>query len=398
MTLISTDPYLKQYQRLVEIARDLASTLELNTLLDRIIQAAAELSGSQAASILLYDEQTGELYFHAATNMTDPLARGLRVPIEGSIAGWVVTQRETAVVTDAHHDPRFFDRVEKATQLTTSSLIAVPMITKDKVIGALEVINKKDGQYSEADVNVLEVLAAQAAVAIENTRLFQQSDLISELVHEIRTPLTALDAAAYLLERPEVSSEQRLGLAVTIRSESKRLNELVTSFLDLARLESGRAGFNLQPVDVPLLLEECRNIVQADADRNGINLQVEIYGLIPVLEVDRDKIKQVLLNLLANGLKYNYPGGAVKLAARIQGQEVVMEVFDTGYGIPGDDLPHLFEKFYRVTGRERVEPGTGLGLSICKNIVESHNGRIEVRSQVGKGSVFTVYLPLRKGL
>ena len=240
--VVSTKLRLQHYQRMIEIARDLASTLDLNELLGRIVQAAAELSKSQAASILLYDELRQELSFQVATNMEEPVIRGLSVPLEGSIAGWAAIHRQTAIVTDPHSDPRFFDQVEKTTRFPTQSLIALPLITKDKVVGVLEVLNKQVGQYSDEDRETLEALAAQAAVAIENTRLFQQSDLISVLVHEIRTPLTALDTAAYLLNRPEITPEQHRSLTATIHNETQRLNELATSFLRSCTPRVGQRG------------------------------------------------------------------------------------------------------------------------------------------------------------
>jgi signal transduction histidine kinase len=393
--VIETSFILSRYQQLIEISRELASTLDLDVLLKRIIQAAVDLSESQAASILLYDESTHQLYFQTATNMEDPLLRGMSVPLEGSICGWAVANRKSVVVADAHHDPRFFDNVEKTTRILTNSLIAVPMITQEKVLGVLEVLNKKEGEYTPEDIDTLEVLAAQAAVAIQNTRLFQQSDLISELVHEIRTPLASLVTASYLLQRSEISEKQRSELATTIYSEAQRLNELASSFLDLARLESGRAGFQMALVDLPKLLDECRKVVQAKTDESGIQLAVEIQDGLPGVEGDAGKLKQVILNLLSNSIKYNRPGGTITLSAMSDKNEVQIKVSDTGIGIPADALPHLFEKFYRVSGSEKVASGTGLGLSICKHIVESHHGRIEAFSNIGQGSTFIVHLPVK---
>jgi signal transduction histidine kinase len=321
--------------------------------------------------------------------------RGMSVPLEGSICGWAVTNRKSAVVSDAHNDPRFFDTVEKTTQFQTNSLIAVPMITQEKVLGVLEVLNKEEGDFTPEDIDTLEVLAAQAAVAIQNTRLFQQSDLISELVHEIRTPLASLVTASYLLQRSEISEKQRSELAATIYSEAQRLNELASSFLDLARLESGRAGFEMAPIDLSTLLEECRRVVQPKTDESGIQLKVEVQNALPQVEGDSGKLKQVVLNLLSNAIKYNRPGGTITLSASAAKNEVQIRVSDTGIGIPADALPHLFEKFYRVLGSEKIATGTGLGLSICKQIVESHHGRIEATSSVGQGSVFTVDLPVK---
>src|SRR5574341_939720 len=221
------------YRRLIEIARDLASTLDLDILLQRIVRAAAEVSGSEAASILLYDNLTRQLYFQVATNLDEPTMRGLVVPLEGSIAGWIVINRKAVRITDAHEDERFFGTVDQVTGRPTHSLLGVPLITKNKVVGVLEALNKEKGKFTEGDESMLTVLGAQAAVAIENARLFQQSDLISEFVHELRTPLASLSTATYLLLRPEMSREQQEQIIHNIHNETLRLNSLASSFLDL---------------------------------------------------------------------------------------------------------------------------------------------------------------------
>lgn len=383
---------LSDYRRLVEIARDLASTLDLDILLTRIVHAAADLTDAAAASILLYDENARRLYFQVATNLDEPTMRGLVVPMD-SIAGWVVTNRKAVRVANVHQDPRYCRMVEDATHFPTESLMGAPLIAKDKVIGALEVLNKRSGEFSEADEDLLTVLCAQAAVAIENARLFQQSDLIAEFVHELRTPLSSINMAAYLLLRPEISQEQREQLTRNIYDETQRLHTLASSFLDLARLESGRVQFHVTRFELPSLLEECCQSMQTLAQANDIRVTLSIPADFPPVEADRDKFKQVVLNLLSNAIKYNRPGGSVTLSAGLDESYWTLQVEDTGIGIPAEALPRLFQKFYRVRSSEQRASGTGLGLSICQKIVSGHGGRIEVRSQPGQGTTFTIYMP-----
>jgi signal transduction histidine kinase len=389
---VTTSSLLERYQRLVEISRDLASTLDLNTLLNRIVQAAADLSGSEAASILLYDEANQQLYFEAASNLEQPLMRGLIVPVDSSIAGLIVTEREPIIIKDTQNDPRHFDKIGKATKVQTTSLLGVPLITKDKVVGALEAINKLSGEFTEEDQNMLLALGAQAAVAIENSRLFQQSDLISEIVHELRTPLSSLNAAAHLLQRPEISSEQRNKMVQTIYRETRRLSEMTSAFLDLARLESGRAQFCVELINLKELLEETATIMRGRALEKGQELLLELKTL-PSIQGDADKLKQMFLNLLSNAIKYTQSGGKIYLSGWTDRDEAVIRVRDTGLGISKDYLPHIFEKFYRVPGSENTATGTGLGLSICKRIVDAHGAAIEVDSVLGEGTTFTVRLP-----
>jgi signal transduction histidine kinase len=384
---------LDGYRRLIDIARDLASTLDLDILLSRIVHAAAEISGAEAASILLYDDTSRQLYFQVSTNLDASTRRGIVVPLEGSIAGWIVTNRQTVRIVNAHDDPRFFSNVEETTGFSTESILGIPLVTKNKIVGVLEAINKHKGKFTDADESMLLVLGAQAAVAIENARLFQQSDLISEFVHELRTPLSSLSTATYLLLRPEMSQEQRDQIINNIHNETIRLNALASSFLDLARLESGRVQFRKTVFSIADLIYECKDVMATKATEDNIQIRVESPERLPLLEADRDKIKQVLLNLLSNAIKYNRPNGSVMLRAEEMEKEIAFYIQDTGLGIPDESLPHLFEKFFRVREHESRVAGTGLGLSICKQIIQGHGGRIEVKSKVGVGTVFAVFLP-----
>jgi signal transduction histidine kinase len=384
---------LDGYLRLIEISRDLASTLDLDTLLSDIVHAAADITAAEAASILLYDDTARQLYFQIATNIDEPTMRGLIVPLDNSIAGWIVTNRQTVRIDDAHQDERFFGDVDQTIDYSTKSLLGIPLITKNKVVGVLEVVNKKRGKFTDADESILTVLGAQAAVAIENARLFQQSDLIAEFVHELRTPLASLSTATYLLLRPEMSREQSDQIVNNIHNETLRLNSLASSFLDLARLESGRVQFRKTRFSVADLIYECRDVMMTKAQETNVQIRVDVPNDMPLMEADRDKIKQIFLNLISNAIKYNRPNGSVIITGSFTDAELTITIQDTGVGIPEDSVPHLFEKFYRVREHEGKASGTGLGLSICKQIVQGHNGRIEVKSKMGVGTSFSVHLP-----
>ena len=384
---------LDGYLRLIEISRDLASTLDLDTLLSDIVHTAADITSAEAASILLYDDTARQLYFQIATNIDEPTMRGLIVPLDNSIAGWIVTNRQSVRIDDAHKDERFYGDVDQTIAYSTKSLLGIPLITKNKVVGVLEVVNKKRGRFTDADESILTVLGAQAAVAIENARLFQQSDLIAEFVHELRTPLASLSTATYLLLRPEMSREQSDQIVNNIHNETLRLNSLASSFLDLARLESGRVQFRKTRFSVADLIYECRDVMMSKAQETNVQIRVDVPSDMPLMEADRDKIKQILLNLTSNAIKYNRPNGSVIITGSFTDAELTINIQDTGLGIPEDSIPHLFEKFYRVREHEGKASGTGLGLSICKQIIQGHNGRIEVKSKMGVGTSFSVHLP-----
>ncbi len=393
MTEQHSPEQLEQYKRLIAISRDLASTLDLDILLKRIVRAAAELSGAEEASILLYDERSEQLYFQVATNF-DPRLRGIEVPAENSIAGWIVKNRSPIIISDITQDERHFGKISEAIDLSIQSLLGVPLIAKDKVSGVLEAINKRAGEFTEEDQEALMTLGSHAAVAIENSRLFQQFDLIAEFVHELRTPLASLRTATHLLNHPKVTPEKRSQLSHSIQTETQRLSELSTSFLDIARLESGRTSFDIAAFNLKSMLHECTHLVYEQAAESGLQCNINIPDDLPTIEGDCDKLKQAVVNLLSNAVKYNRPGGSIQLTAKAFADGVQIIIQDSGIGIPEKYIGQLFGKFFRVPGSETHAQGTGLGLSIVKRIIEGHGGKIGVESQVDQGTTFTLFIPV----
>ena len=382
-------------ERLIEISRSLSSTLSLRPLLDRIIEAAQQLTETEACSIMLVDRKSGKLYFEAATNLSG--VRSIVVPMEGTVAGWVARTGDSLVVPDARQDPRFrFSRqADEQSTLITGAILAVPLIARGNVIGVLEAINKKDGaEFTDEDVELMSVLGDQAAVAVQNALLFQQSDLIAEIVHEMRTPLTSVIAYADLIQRPGATHTQCAQFAGIIQSEAERINEITKNFLDLARLESGRASLARDPVYMSTVIHMAVNVVRPQADAKDIRLSVDVPPALPPVIGDAQRLHQALLNLLSNAIKYCRPGDRVTVTARHEGGYLAVSVADTGPGIPKDAVPHLFERFYRVPGAEKQASGTGLGLSITAQIIEVHGGEIQVTSGEGQGATFTCTLPV----
>lgn len=382
-----------RYERLMEISRQLNSTLDVNSLLNKITRAARELTETEAASILLIDPATGELRFEASSNMTAGAMAAVPVPMEGSLAGWVATTGEPVLVEDTRNEKRWFSQVDKILRSNTRNLLGVPMEAHGRIIGVVEAINKIDDRpWTEEDMETLSTLAAQAAVAIENARLFQQSDFIAEMVHELRTPLAALKASTVLLGR-NLPDDRRKEIIYTMQSETERLSRMTTDFLDLARLESGRTRLDLVDFDARVLVGESLEIVRHQADEKRIKMS--IVGDALTIHGDRSKIKQVLLNLLTNAIKYNREDGDIYCHV-VPAQEVnwvQMAVQDTGPGISEEHQRRMFEKFFRVPGSEGTQ-GTGLGLAIAKRIIEAHGGKMWLESKLDIGSTFFFTLPM----
>jgi len=380
-------------ERLIEISHTLASTLDQGKLLRQIVDAARELTGSEAASILLLDPGSDELRFEATTNLHAAELEGVSVPREGSIAGWIVSHRAPLLVPNTAQDKRWDPSVDEMTDFKTRSIVGVPLTARDQTIGVLEALNKLEGAFSQDDATTLQWLAAQAAVAIVNARLFQQSDLVAEMVHELRTPLTALMATGHLLLRPEMSDEQRRDLVNTLQRETGRLAQLTTDFLDMARLESGRVRFRFEIFRLADLIDECIEIVRPQAAERGLHIALHLAPGLPIVESDRNKVKQVMLNLLTNAVKYNRADGSITVEASITPGHVRISVADTGKGVPAAAATRLFEKFYRAPDADQYASGTGLGLPIAKRIIEALGGDIGLLPPGGEGSTFYFDLP-----
>ena len=213
-------------------------------------------------------------------------------------------------------------------------------------------------------------------------------DFISNISHELRTPLASLKALTETLQDGALSDPKAaprfLGRMVT---EVDALTQMAQELLDLSRIESGQLDFSLQPVAPEKLLTSAAERMHLQAERAGLSLRVDCSSNLPMVSADEPRIEQVLVNLIHNSVKFTRPGGEILLFAEAGEGEVQFAVKDTGVGIPADDVPRIFERFYRVD-KSRAGGGTGLGLSISRHLIESHGGRIWAESIEGKGSTF----------
>lgn len=229
-------------------------------------------------------------------------------------------------------------------------------------------------------------------------------DFVANVSHEIRTPLSMMQGySEALLDGMATSPEEREELVQVIHDESLRMGRLVRDLLDLARMEAGHTDMVMRPMDFRELAERVYRKFLVRAKENEINLKLELdAGTLTLQEANEDRLEQVFTNLLDNALRHTHEGGQITIAAKLKegkrGPEMHVYIQDDGVGIPPDDLPYVFDRFYKADkARVRGENGgTGLGLSIVKNIVDSHQGSIQAESEIGKGTVFHIILPVEK--
>jgi signal transduction histidine kinase len=385
---------LERYKHFIDIMLELASILNIDELLIRTVQAAAELCDAEQAWIMWLDDQDQVLHIKASTISGTSYAHKPDILLESSLPGWVIMNHKSIIINHVEQYDHSYGKIFHPEGVDIHSIFSLPIATRDKSIGVLEIINKSGNDFDEQDKEIMLSFANQVAIYIYKTHLFLQSDLVSELVHELRNPLASLNTAIQLLQRTDLPEKKRKHIFEMINTEFHRLSDLTTSLLDYARFESGKVRLNLTTFHLDQLLMESMEFMQMQADGKDVCISLDIGSDNFILTADRDKIKQVVLNLLNNAIKYNSPGGKVIITARHSPTELSFSIQDTGQGIPAEYLPRLFDRFFRAPETEKQSTGIGLGLTVCKQIVEAHKGTIEVTSMLGKGSTFTVHLPL----
>jgi signal transduction histidine kinase len=389
------------------MGRNLSALLDLDPLLQSIIDAASDLTNSQEASILLYDEEAGNLEFVAAPWFKRDQLGEIRVPLQGSIAGRVFTFGEAEIVHDALADERIYRNVDIHTGFETHSLLVVPMMFKGETFGVLTAVNKLAGQFNEEDKKILENLASQAAIAIQNANYLEEtqrayqdlaeldrmkSDFIAITSHELRTPLgLILGHATFIYETlpPEYQSQ----LDVIIRSAT-RLKEIVDDLSKVNTFQTGESRMRWQKTDANQMMTEIADSFREYATEKDINLDLDLADEPFIIDADQEKLNIAITHLMRNALAFTDPDGRITMITEKLPGFAKLAVDDTGIGIPEKDQERIFERFYQVEGHmTRKHGGMGLGLSVAQQMVRMHKGRILVESKEGVGSTFTILLP-----
>lgn len=423
----------RRFARLRGLTARLAASLDREDIFVEVVRSAADLSDAQGAALLLADEEQGILTVEVSQGLAESLLA--RMPIESSIAISAISSRDTVAVENSADEPHALIPL-LAHGRRPGALIVAPIRVEGKPFGVVEVYYDEPRQIPRDDVDLIDALSDAAAIALRNatayTRILEQgselarrnddlarqkkelarlndelrradvlkSQFLATISHELRTPLTSIIGFSSLLLRErhsETLSERQRDNATRILSSSRHLVTLINDILDLSRIEAGRLDIFRRDVDLGELLERLRGEMEPQARAKNLTLRVEIGAGLGHIITDADRLRQILINLISNAIKFTHQGG-VTIRAERAGDSFLVAVEDTGVGIPPEQQEHIFDEFYQADqSSTRTAGGTGLGLAIARRLTQLLEGRLMVHSVPGQGSLFTVVLPANAG-
>ena len=398
-----------ELKALGEVGQAVSSTLDLQNVLRTIVGRAVDLSGADSGVIYEYDGDRQEFHLRASHRMEEEVVEALRTtPVrmgEGT-TGRAGIAREPVQVPDIL-DPQEYSGTRARpilSRLGYRSLLSVPLLREQQIMGALTVWRRASGSFDREVVNLLQTFATQSTLAIHNARLFREleaanrhkSEFLASMSHELRTPLNAIIGFSQVLLDPslKVADDERAQFLKDIFNSGRHLLNLINEILDLSKIEAGKMELQMEIASVHEILDAVHSTIRPLAAAKSIVFGVNSEETIQPFRMDAGRIKQVLLNLVGNAIKFTPNDGRVWVRTRRENHGMLIEVGDTGPGIRVADQEHIFLEFQQAgTDTEKPE-GTGLGLALARKLVEMHGGRIWVESEVGKGSRFFFTLPI----
>ena len=440
----------KNVELLSEIGREITASLDFDTIFGRVYERVNQLADADVFGVGLYHTERQEIEYRLAIENGKRYAPYSRTTTDrNQLPVWCLEHRQPVFINDLRaeysryvtsYDEESRPLEDGSMSQQPQSIIYLPLIAKEQVLGIISIQSFEKHAYTEHHLNVMQSLASYTAIALDNAnayrqlheheheirRLFEEaeraravaeeadaakSSFLSTVSHELRTPLTSVLGFAKIIKKrleerifPIVPTGDRK-VAQTIQqvednlkvvvSEGERLTKLIDDVLDLAKIEAGKLEWHMEEVTAGDVIERATDATASLFEHKGLRLEKQIAADLPAVTGDRDRLIQVVINLISNAVKFTDAGTITCRAVR-RGGEVVVSVTDTGVGIAPADQPKVFERFKQVGDTLTDKPkGTGLGLPICKEIVEHHGGRVWVESAIGRGSTFSFSLPAR---
>lgn len=412
------------------VSQMFSSTIDFDGVLTAVLNELHEHLDILATSFWLRDAATGELVCKESIGPGRENILGWRLPIGQGIVGQAAQTGRVIMVSDTRATNQHYKEIDVKTGIEIRSILSLPFRARGEVIGVLNLVDANAHRFTQADLRVVEPIAAAAASAVENARLYQlaqqeiaerirteegmrkakeaaelanraKSIFLSNMSHELRAPLNAILGFARILAR-EPHAAETAAYAGTIARSGEHLLSLINQVLDLSKIEAGRNTLEPKECDLFRLLDDLEEMFALKAEQKRLAFELECAADIPqYIYVDDVKLRQILINLISNAIKFTRQGRVtvrVLNASPISGSDEMMFTFDiedTGAGIAPEELPLLFESFTQTTSGRLTQEGTGLGLVISRQFARLMGGDITVRSVLGVGTTFTVTLSAR---
>jgi signal transduction histidine kinase len=386
-------------------ARALGSSLEMDDAFHEFIRELRGLVPFDRTAIVLADGDRAHVMATAGAGADEIFPPGSARPVTGSLLEHVL-EGQTVYRPDLR-DPRHPEEAELV-ELGLYCRLAAPLLLGARTIGMLSVVRAEADSFTAEEIELVSLLGRLVATAVQNMRAYEaerstveelrrlsalRADFVSLVSHELRSPMATVIGSARTLQArwDDLQPAQRASFLGLIADETDRLAELVSDVLDTSRIEAGTFSFTFTNVDLAELLLE--SVEHSRVAQEEVAIETAIHGELPRVRGDRERLRQLLANLIDNAVKYSVPGGRVEVSAESQNGAVRVEVRDEGAGIALDQQEVIFEKFGRAADGQS-KPGTGLGLFIARSIAEAHGGSLDVRSSPQRGATFTLSLPL----
>jgi PAS domain S-box-containing protein len=412
-----TEAALEQLRAIQTVTEAALAHLELDGLLAALLDRISEALSVDTVAILLFHEDEGVLIPRAAKGIEEEVAAGIRLPLGRGFAGRIAAERRPVVLDDVEHADVLNPILR---QKGIKSLLGAPLIAEGRLLGVLHVGTLHPRRFTEADVAFLQIVADRVALAIDHARLYEaarlaradaeeaglavvlRDEFLAAASHDLKNPLAAIKGLSQLLQRRarRATTAEGRGFAdglQRIDATTTRMTRLIDSLLDMTRAQMGQPlPLDRRPLDLVALARQVVEEQQHSTERHQLRLDVAVPELVGVWDAAR--LERLLENLVNNAVKYSPEGGDVTLTVRpeeVAGEPwAVLAVEDRGIGIPAADLPHIFERFQRGRNVQGHIGGSGIGLAGVRQLVEQHGGRVTVDSHEGRGTTFTVRLPL----
>jgi signal transduction histidine kinase len=388
-------------------ARALSSSLDLEQAFAAFIRELRGLVEFERTAIVLIEDGHLRVFAAAGEAADRVFPPGSVASISGSVVQDLVRSGQTMYREDMS-EPRY-DEERDFLALGLRSRVIAPLLSGAETIGAISIVRREPGAFGSSETELMSLLGRLVGSAVQNIRAYEaeratveelrklsalRADFVSLVSHELRSPMASVIGSARTLQQRwrELTPEQRESFLALIAHETSRLADLIGDVLDTSRIEAGTFSYSFADVDLAQLVRD--SAAAAEHGQDEVAIRAVVRGPLPVVRGDRDRLRQVLVNLIDNAVKYSPPGDEVQVEAASSNGRVVIEVRDRGPGISPEHQRVIFEKFGRVQVGEAAKPGTGLGLFIARSIAEAHGGSLEVRSAPERGATFRLSLPV----